>query len=151
VAGLHAFAHLSQAITLLLLLELAVETCIRWGSNPRPGRSSGPRDRPTVAAATGWQMSKTQQLNIQTLVVETKSQTKSRTARYEGLGADGPHSLYRWFTAYEEEHFPDPAGLRRRLSGWTLGLYPGLIKAAMVGCWGVVLAAAVVGRVSGRC
>ena len=30
VAGLHAFAHLSQAITLALLLELAVETCIRW-------------------------------------------------------------------------------------------------------------------------
>jgi hypothetical protein len=30
VAGLHAFSHLSLAITLLLLLELAVEMCIRW-------------------------------------------------------------------------------------------------------------------------
>jgi hypothetical protein len=32
--------------------------------------------------------------------------------RYEQLGNDGLHSMYRWFEAYQEAHFPDPMGLR---------------------------------------
>ena len=79
VAAAHAGAHLSLAVALLLLVEVAVEMCIR----------------------------------------------------HERLGADGPHSLYRWFEAFERERFPDPAGLRAAVERWTLGLYPGLIKAAM--------------------
>lgn len=43
---------------------------------------------------------------------------------YQAVGREGYHSLYRWYTAFEQEHFPDPQGLRRRLSQWTLGLYP---------------------------
>ncbi|KXZ46777.1 hypothetical protein GPECTOR_40g511 [Gonium pectorale] len=51
--------------------------------------------------------------------------------KYERLGADGPHSLYRWYRAYEEEHFPDPMGLRAFLERCTLGLYPRALQAAM--------------------
>jgi hypothetical protein len=32
--------------------------------------------------------------------------------RYESLGNDGMGSMYRWFEAYQDEHFPDPMGLR---------------------------------------
>ncbi len=31
-----------------------------------------------------------------------------RLHRYERLGAEGPHSLYRWYRQYEQQHFPDP-------------------------------------------
>jgi len=72
----HAAAHLSAAVGLLLLLELGIETVIR----------------------------------------------------FEGVGTDGYHSLYRWFKSFESQHFPDPAGLRGTLSSWTLGLYPNLLK-----------------------
>ncbi|GFR41995.1 hypothetical protein Agub_g2809, partial [Astrephomene gubernaculifera] len=51
--------------------------------------------------------------------------------KHERLGADGPHSLYRWYRAYEEQHFPDPMGLRAFLQRWTLGLYPSALQAAM--------------------
>lgn len=40
-------------------------------------------------------------------------------------------SMYRWFEAYQDEHFPDPMGLRAMAHKWSLGLYPGVIKAAM--------------------
>ena len=40
-------------------------------------------------------------------------------------------SMYRWFEAYQDEHFPDPQGLRAMAHKWSLGLYPGIIKAAM--------------------
>ncbi|WIA33540.1 hypothetical protein OEZ86_006664 [Tetradesmus obliquus] len=80
VALLHAGAHLSLAVVLLLLLELGVEVCIK----------------------------------------------------YEHLGNDGLHSMYRWFEAYQEAHFPDPMGLRAMAHRWSLGLYPGVIQAAMV-------------------
>ncbi len=50
--------------------------------------------------------------------------------RYEGLGQDGAHSLYRWYRAFEAQHFPDPMGLRQALETWTLGLYPGVLKVA---------------------
>ena len=43
---------------------------------------------------------------------------------YQSVGREGYHSLYRWYIAFEQEHFPDPQGLRRRLAVWTLGLYP---------------------------
>lgn len=72
----HAATHLSAAIALLLLLELGVETVIR----------------------------------------------------YEGVGQDGYHSLYKWYQNFEAQHFPDPAGLRGTVSKWTLSLYPNLIK-----------------------
>lgn len=39
--------------------------------------------------------------------------------------------MYRWFEAYQDEHFPDPMGLRTMAHKWSLGLYPGVIKAAM--------------------
>lgn len=77
--GGHALAHLMCAVTLVLVLELGVEMCIR----------------------------------------------------HEQLGQQGLHSLYRWYQAFEVEHFPDPQGLRLLLQKATLGLYPGLIKIAM--------------------
>lgn len=51
-----------------------------------------------------------------------------QTHSYQSLGREGYHSLYRWYTAFEQEHFPDPQGLRRQLSVWTLGLYPRCIQ-----------------------
>lgn len=78
-AAAHAAAHLGAAVCALVLLELGVETAVR----------------------------------------------------YEGVGRDGYHSLYRWYRAFEAQHFPDPAGLRGALSAWTLGAYPGAIKALM--------------------
>lgn len=75
-AGLHSAAHLLAAVTLLLLLELGVET----------------------------------------------------VQRYEGVGRQGYHSLYRWYREFEAIHFPDPAGVRDALQAATLGLYPNAIK-----------------------
>ena len=40
-------------------------------------------------------------------------------------------SMFKWYQAFEAQTFPDMAGLRTTLCRWTLGLYPGLIKAAM--------------------
>ncbi|EFJ44074.1 hypothetical protein VOLCADRAFT_65342, partial [Volvox carteri f. nagariensis] len=77
--GAHCATHVTFAIVLLLLLELGVETCIK----------------------------------------------------YERLGKDGPNSLYRWYREYEEQHFPDPMGLRQLLQRCTLGLYPGALQLAM--------------------
>lgn len=51
--------------------------------------------------------------------------------RYEELGKDGFHSLYRWYQEFEAQHFPDPAGLRESIAKYTLHLYPGILKAAM--------------------
>ena len=51
--------------------------------------------------------------------------------RYEGVGREGYHSLFRWYQRFEAEAFPDPAGLRAGLQRWTLGAYPGVLKAAM--------------------
>ncbi|BDA40538.1 hypothetical protein COCOBI_01-1910 [Coccomyxa sp. Obi] len=75
----HASAHLTAAILSLVLLELGVETCIR----------------------------------------------------YEELGAEGFHSLYRWYQRFEAQHFPDPAGLRDTIARYTLHAYPGVVQAAM--------------------
>ena len=44
--------------------------------------------------------------------------------KYEGVGREGYHSLYRWYRGYEATHFPDPQGLRSTLSRLSLGLYP---------------------------
>jgi hypothetical protein len=51
--------------------------------------------------------------------------------RYEELGAEGFHSLYRWYQSFEAQHFPDPAGLREAITRYTLHIYPGVVKAAM--------------------
>lgn len=51
--------------------------------------------------------------------------------RYEELGKDGFHSVYRWYQQFEAQHFPDPAGLRESIAKYTLHLYPGILKAAM--------------------
>lgn len=51
--------------------------------------------------------------------------------RYEELGAEGFHSLYRWYQRFEAQHFPDPAGLRELIARYTLHIYPGVVKAAM--------------------
>lgn len=53
------------------------------------------------------------------------------TCRYEELGAEGFHSLYRWYQRFEAQHFPDPAGLRELIAKYTLHIYPGVVKAAM--------------------
>jgi hypothetical protein len=37
------------------------------------------------------------------------------------VGSEGYHSLFRWYSAFEAAQFPDPSGLRARLSAWTLG------------------------------
>ncbi len=54
---------------------------------------------------------------------------EDRAGRYEGVGREGYHSLYRWYQRFEAEAFPDPAGLRPALQRWTLGAYPGVLKA----------------------
>uniref|UniRef100_A0A7S0RR47 Uncharacterized protein n=1 Tax=Chlamydomonas leiostraca TaxID=1034604 RepID=A0A7S0RR47_9CHLO len=51
--------------------------------------------------------------------------------RHERLGQDGHHTLFRWYRAFEEAHFPDPQGVRTLLRRLTLGAYPGLLKWAM--------------------
>ena len=51
--------------------------------------------------------------------------------RYESLGSEGYHSLYRWYQAFEATHFPDPMGLRETVATWTLGVYPNCLKYAM--------------------
>lgn len=43
-------------------------------------------------------------------------------------------SMYRWFEAYQDEHFPDPMGLRAMAHKWSLGLYPGIIKVCVRVC-----------------
>ncbi len=48
--------------------------------------------------------------------------------RHEDLGREGLHTLYRWYARFEQEHFPDPHGLRQLLQRCTLGLYPNVIK-----------------------
>ncbi|KAH7619432.1 hypothetical protein NADE_006274 [Nannochloris sp. 'desiccata'] len=48
--------------------------------------------------------------------------------KYEGVGQDGYHSLYKWYRSFETLHFPDPAGLRSTLSTLTLGIYPNVFK-----------------------
>lgn len=53
------------------------------------------------------------------------------SCRYEQLGNDGHHSMYHWFEAYQDQHFPDPMGLRDMAHRWSWGVYPGVIKAAM--------------------
>ena len=51
--------------------------------------------------------------------------------RYESVGKEGYHSLYKWYQSFEAEHFPDPKGLRDTVARWTLHLYPTCIKSAM--------------------
>lgn len=43
----------------------------------------------------------------------------------------GYHTLYEWYRKVENEHFPDPTGLRARIERWTFGLYPACIKYLM--------------------
>ena len=54
-----------------------------------------------------------------------------RGCRYEELGKDGFHSVYRWYQEFEAQHFPDPAGLRESIAKYTLHMYPGILKGAM--------------------
>ncbi|KAK9862826.1 hypothetical protein WJX84_007158 [Apatococcus fuscideae] len=51
--------------------------------------------------------------------------------RYAGVGKDGYHGLYRWYTAFEAQHFPDPMAVRDKISHWTLHVYPGMLQTAM--------------------
>ena len=51
--------------------------------------------------------------------------------RYESVGKEGYHSLYKWYQGFEAEHFPDPKGLRDTVARWTLHIYPKCIQAAM--------------------
>ena len=51
--------------------------------------------------------------------------------RYEGVGAEGYHSLFRWYQRFEAEHFPDPMHLRDSVAAWTLHMYPWCVQAAM--------------------
>lgn len=51
--------------------------------------------------------------------------------RYAGVGKDGYHGLYRWYSAFEAQHFPDPMAVRDKISAWTLHVYPGMLQMAM--------------------
>lgn len=51
--------------------------------------------------------------------------------RYEGLGADGYHSLFKWYQRFESERFSDPYGVRAMLSKASLGLYPAALQWTM--------------------
>ncbi|KAF3779958.1 hypothetical protein EJ110_NYTH40416 [Nymphaea thermarum] len=51
--------------------------------------------------------------------------------RHRLLGTAGYHTLYEWYRSVENEHFPDPTGLRRRMEEWTFGFYPACIKYLM--------------------
>ncbi|KAG6549218.1 hypothetical protein Mapa_009204 [Marchantia paleacea] len=51
--------------------------------------------------------------------------------RHQLLGNTGYHTLYDWYHSKENEHFPDPTGLRARIEFWTFGLYPACIKYLM--------------------
>ncbi|KAJ6792744.1 Uncharacterized protein M6B38_237155 [Iris pallida] len=79
IGALHVSAHMSAALILMLLLELAIDMCIR-----------------------------------------------NRL-----LATSGYHTLYEWYRSMENEHFPDPTGLRTRIEQWTFGLYPACIKYLM--------------------
>ena len=48
--------------------------------------------------------------------------------RYEQVETAEYAGMFKWF---EEATFPDPAGARETLRRMSLGLYPGVIKAAM--------------------
>lgn len=72
----HTLAHLSSAVALLLLLEMGIETVIR----------------------------------------------------FEGVGVDGYHSLFKWYRDFEVQAFPDPQGLRNMVAKWSLGIYPHGLK-----------------------
>ncbi|ONK65801.1 uncharacterized protein A4U43_C06F1110 [Asparagus officinalis] len=76
---LHVSAHMAAALILMLLLELAIDMCIR-----------------------------------------------NRL-----LATSGYHTLYEWYRSIENEHFPDPTGLRTRIEKWTFGLYPACVKYLM--------------------
>ncbi len=60
-----------------------------------------------------------------------KAHLLSLVFRYESVGKEGYHSLYKWYQAFEAEHFPDPKGLRDTVARWTLHIYPNCIQAAM--------------------
>ncbi|CAN6466743.1 unnamed protein product [Victoria cruziana] len=51
--------------------------------------------------------------------------------RHRLLGTAGYHTLYEWYRSVENEHFPDPTGLRKRIEEWTFGFYPACIKYLM--------------------
>lgn len=51
--------------------------------------------------------------------------------RHGLLGSAGYHTLYEWYRSVENDHFPDPTGLKDRIEFWTLGLYPACIKYLM--------------------
>jgi len=78
LGGGHAVVHLVVAVTLLCLVELGIELCIR----------------------------------------------------YEQLGRDGYHSLFRWYQQLETR-FGDPYNIRGIVSRATLGLYPNALKWSM--------------------
>ncbi len=43
--------------------------------------------------------------------------------RFEKVGSEGYHSLWRWYRDFEATQFPDPGGLRASLATWTLGAF----------------------------
>lgn len=65
------------------------------------------------------------------LPCKISSATPTPGCRYESLGSEGYHSLYRWYQAFEATHFPDPMGLRQTVATWSLGVYPNCLKFAM--------------------
>ena len=51
--------------------------------------------------------------------------------RYEQVDTSEYASMFKWYLAFEEQTFGQPPGLRDAMRRWSLGLYPGVIKAAM--------------------
>uniref|UniRef100_A0A7S1T4N1 Calcineurin-like phosphoesterase domain-containing protein n=1 Tax=Tetraselmis chuii TaxID=63592 RepID=A0A7S1T4N1_9CHLO len=44
--------------------------------------------------------------------------------RHGMLGGEGYHSLFNWYRSFEAQHFPDPNGLRDKLTAFSLHVYP---------------------------
>ena len=103
-AGAHALAHLCAALVLAVALDVGVETVARHASLYESNSGSGSGGG--IEGARG-----------------SAAAAAAAASRY--------HSLFRWYERFEEQHFPDPAGLRRALRSATWGVYPGALKVAM--------------------
>lgn len=102
---LHLAAHMTAALILMLLMELAIETCIRH----------------KLLATSGDLCS-----SLLYLRIDFVSLVNVWLFFYLGY-----HTLYEWYRLVESQHFPDPKGLRERMEQWTFGLYPACIKYLM--------------------
>lgn len=66
-------------------------------------------------------------LNALACIVNANSDRFMKTLvpahRFEKVGSEGYHSLWRWYRDFEATQFPDPGGLRASLATFTLGAF----------------------------